>query len=103
MTPVVRQVATGLILGLIFGVILYLFSLWRQKSSDDSQLLALALGVAIFCAISTGAIMGVLVPLLIHRIGLDPAISSSPFIQTANDLTGAGIMFFVARAMGLMG
>ena len=59
--------------------------------------------IAIFCAISTGAIMGVLVPLLIHRIGLDPAISSSPFIQTANDLTGAGIMFFVARAMGLMG
>ena len=103
LTPVLRQVATGLLLGIMFGVILFLFTLWRQPGSEDSQRLALALGVAIFCAISTAAVMGVLVPLLIHRLGLDPAISSSPFIQTANDLTGAGIMFFVARAMGLMG
>jgi len=103
MVPVVRQVLTGLMLGVCFGVILYFFALWRAADSTDVQRVAISLGVAIFCAILTGAVMGVLVPLLIHRIGLDPAISSSPFIQTANDLTGAGILFFVARATGLIG
>ncbi|MHC4952897.1 MAG: magnesium transporter [Planctomycetota bacterium] len=102
-TPVARQIVTGLILGMIFGAILYAFSFWRMPEYAERKTMALALGLAIFCAITTGAVMGVLVPLLIHRIGLDPAISSSPFIQTANDLTGAGILFLVARAMGLLG
>jgi len=103
MVPVVRQVLTGLALGAIFGLILYLFALWRSIDSTDLQRVAVSLGVSMFCAILTGAIMGVFVPLLIHRIGLDPAISSSPFIQTVNDLTGAGILFWVARATGLIG
>jgi len=103
MVPVVRQVLTGLLLGAFFGAVLYCFALWRSVDSTDLQRVALSLGAAMFCAIATGALMGVLVPLLIHRIGLDPAISSSPFIQTVNDLTGAGILFFVARATGLIG
>jgi len=103
MVPVARQVLTGLLLGAMFGVILYLFSLWRSVDPNELQRVAISLGIAMFCAITTGAIMGVLVPLSIHRIGLDPAISSSPFIQTVNDLTGAGILFLVARATGLIG
>ena len=102
MVPVLRQVLTGVLLGLVFGVILYLFSLWRAVEPDELQTVAISLGIAMFCAITTGAVMGVLVPLSIHRIGLDPAISSSPFIQTVNDLTGAGILFMVARATGLI-
>jgi magnesium transporter len=99
--PVFRQVAVGLILGFVFGALLAGYSFWR--ATDDASLVALTLGLAIFASMTTGATMGVLVPLGINRIGLDPAISSSPFIQTVNDLTGAGIIFWVARATELIG
>jgi magnesium transporter len=99
--PVIRQVAIGLILGFVFGALLAAYSYWR--ATDDANLVALTLGLAIFASMTTGATMGVIVPLGINRIGLDPAISSSPFIQTVNDLTGVGIIFWVARATELIG
>ncbi|MEM8883900.1 MAG: magnesium transporter [Planctomycetota bacterium] len=98
--PVLRQVSIGLILGAMFGVALFLYAYWR--ASEDADLVAVTLGLAIFASMSVGAVMGVVVPLVIHRIGFDPAISSSPFIQTTNDLTGAGIIFSVARLTGLI-
>ena len=106
--PVLRQVTIGLVLGLVFGVALFAYSMISNGGAegvgdaDGLRRISFTLSVAIFAAMSTGAIMGVIVPLGIHRLGLDPAISSSPFIQTANDLTGAGIIFLVARATGLI-
>ena len=61
------------------------------------------LGVSISVAMTVGATMGVTVPLLLSRMGIDPAIATSPFVQTANDVTGAGILFLVAHATGLVG
>jgi magnesium transporter len=100
--PVMRQIAIGLVLGMIFASALLAYSMFTGDGSADARLASITLAIAIFCAMSTGAFMGVLVPLGIHRLGLDPAISSSPFIQTVNDLTGAGIIFLVARATELI-
>jgi len=100
--PVVRQVSIGIILGLIFGLALFFYALLTGDGGGDGTRVSMTVAIAMFAAMSTGAIMGVIVPLGIHRLGLDPAISSSPFIQTANDLTGAGILFLVARATELI-
>jgi magnesium transporter len=100
--PVMRQIAIGLVLGMIFASALFAYSIFTGDGSANARLASITLAIAIFCAMSTGAIMGVLVPLGIHRVGLDPAISSSPFIQTVNDLTGAGIIYLVAHATKLI-
>ncbi|MHC4939442.1 MAG: magnesium transporter [Planctomycetota bacterium] len=101
--PVARQIAIGIVLGMIFGGLLFLYATLTGDGSFEARRVSLTLSIAIFAAMTTGAIMGVMVPLGIHRLGLDPAISSSPFIQTVNDLTGAGIIYLVARATGLIG
>ena len=47
-------------------------------------------------AMTVAATMGVLAPAFFKRIGVDPAIASIPFVQTANDITGILIYFGTA-------
>jgi magnesium transporter len=47
-------------------------------------------------AMTVAATMGVLAPSFFKRVGIDPAIASSPFVQTANDITGILIYFGTA-------
>jgi magnesium transporter len=47
-------------------------------------------------AITVAACMGVLVTAFFKKIGIDPAIASSPFVQTVNDITGILIYFGTA-------
>lgn len=90
-----REFGTGILLGLacmvvIFGVITLLY---------DSALIGIIVGVSIFAALSVATIVGTLVPLLINRLKLDPAVASGPFITTVMDNLGLIIYFTVATSM----
>ncbi len=94
--PAIRhQILTGLFLGIVFGILLFAFMAFRGGGGAVRGGLTIAL--AIFISMTVAAAMGVSVPLLVHRFGFDPAVASSPFVQTANDLTGAGIAILVTR------
>jgi len=86
-----RQVLTGLLLGVLFGILLFAFTALRGGTGESAGRAGFAVALAIFTSMTVGATMGVCVPLAAHRLGFDPAVASSPFVQTANDLTGAGI------------
>jgi magnesium transporter len=94
-----RQVATGMILGALYGLMLFAFALVKQGTGSWHE--SMAVGVAVLASMSSGALMGVFVPLALERLGKDPAVGASPFIQTANDVVGACILIWVAKAMGL--
>jgi magnesium transporter len=53
-------------------------------------------GLAMVTAMVVAASMGVLAPSFFKKIGIDPAIASSPFVQTANDISGILIYFGTA-------
>ncbi len=90
-----REFGTGVILGLvcmvvIFGVITFLY---------DNALIGLIVGISIFAALSVATTVGTLIPLLINRLKLDPAVASGPFITTLMDNLGLIIYFTVATSM----
>jgi magnesium transporter len=85
-----RQALTGLFLGIIFGILLFGFTLFRESGTEAARA-GLTVAFSIFTSMTVAALMGVCVPLLVNHFGFDPAVASSPFVQTANDLTGAGI------------
>lgn len=97
-----RQFATGLGLGTAFGLVLVAFVLWRHQDVELAWTYAMLLGLSLVTAMTVGTTMGVTVPLSLHKLGFDPAIATSPFVQTANDLTGAGILLLLTYAMGLV-
>ncbi|KDN57950.1 magnesium transporter [Exiguobacterium sp. AB2] len=95
MKMVRREFGTGVILGVvcmivIFGVITFLY---------DNAFIGIIVGISIFAALSVATIVGTLIPLLINRLKLDPAVASGPFITTLMDNLGLIIYFTVATSM----
>lgn len=67
-----------------------------SKKQVDQVKLAVAFGIAMFSAIMISTSLGLSLPFLFRRIGLDPAISSGPLVTTANDSISVAIYLFLA-------
>jgi len=79
---------TGLVTGItIFAVV----SIWK-----GNLVLGFAVGTAMFCAITVANLAGSLIPILMEKLGFDPAVASGPFITTMSDLTSVFIYFNIA-------
>jgi len=79
-----RELAVGLINGLVFAVLLAAAVLIWFGSGELGLIIAAAMIVNMFAA----ALSGILVPLLLDKMGIDPAIASSVFVTTVTDVVG---------------
>jgi magnesium transporter len=50
--------------------------------------LGLVIALAMVCVLAAAALGGILIPLLLMRVGVDPAVSSGPFVTTVTDVVG---------------
>lgn len=96
----VRELGMGVALGLILGLIGFLRT-WAfpGPSSPDPLRVALVVGGTILMVVVNGCVVGSLLPLLLKRLGLDPALMSAPFIASLVDVTGIIVYFTVARML----
>ena len=58
--------------------------------------MAFTVGIALVGIVLWGSLAGSMLPLILKRLGLDPATSSAPFVATLVDVTGLIIYFSVA-------
>lgn len=95
-----REFGVGLALGAILGAIGFLrITIWSRFSNlygEHWALIATTIGVTLVGIVLWGSLMGSMLPMLIKRLGFDPAASSAPFIATLVDVTGLIIYFSVA-------
>jgi magnesium transporter len=95
-----REVMAGLMLGTILGVIGFVRVVAAAQFSDTYGphyvLVGVTLAVTLVCIVLWGTISGSMLPLVLKRIGFDPAVSSAPFVATLVDVTGLVIYFSVA-------
>jgi len=75
----------GLITGSIASLILHFGSDRNLLSINHPTALSLAVGLAMFCGIMLATSLGLALPFMFRRLGIDPAISSGPMVTTAND------------------
>jgi magnesium transporter len=97
----VRELPTGLTLGVILGVIGFIrIELWQAIHLFDygphHTLVALTVGGALVGIVGFGSLAGSMLPFLLKRVGFDPASASAPFVATLVDVTGLVIYFSVA-------
>jgi magnesium transporter len=97
----VRELPTGLTLGLILGLMGFVrIVLWQQMGLYDYGpfyvLLGLTVGIAVVGVVAFGSLIGSMLPFALRRFGLDPASASAPFVATLVDVTGVVIYFLVA-------
>jgi len=96
-TIVKKEFATGLVIGLILGFIGFVrvaaWSYFIASYGPHWQLIALTVGFSLVGVVMWGTLMGSLLPLCLKKLGLDPAVSSAPFVATLVDVTGLVIYF----------
>lgn len=92
---VFKELAIGLILGIIYGVLIGFVAQFRY----DKGALAISVGVALICSMSIAALLGSLVPMLFARINIDPAVATGPLVTTAIDIISVFFYFTIATTL----
>jgi magnesium transporter len=79
-----REVLVGALNGLAFAVIMgSVARIWFDVND-----IGLVMGLAMVTVLAAAALGGILIPLLLTRLGVDPAVSSGPFVTTVTDVVG---------------
>ena len=95
-----KELFVGLMLGLILGVIGFLrvavWSAFIDVYGPHWMYIGFTVGISLIGVVLWGNIVGSFFPILLKRAGLDPAVSSAPFVATLVDITGLVIYFTVA-------
>jgi magnesium transporter len=98
-----REIVSGLCLGIILGSVGFLrITVWSRFSTAYGEhwlLIAIAVAFSLVLVVLWGSLIGSLLPLLLRRLGFDPATSSAPFVATMVDVTGLIIYFTVASVV----
>jgi magnesium transporter len=98
-----REVFSGLSLGATLGSIGFLrIAVWSAFSDIYGAhwfLVALTVGLALVGIVLWGTLTGSMLPLILRKLGFDPAASSAPFVATLVDVTGLIIYFSVAAVI----
>lgn len=90
---VLREMATGLLLGLMLGMIAFVGGwIW----TEDIRL-GQVLGAAVVCVCVWSTCVGSLIPISAQVFKIDPTVASAPFISTIVDATGLLIYLYIAR------
>ena len=91
----IRMFSIALINGLIISGIVFGFNL---LIGNEVQL-AMVVSAALLSVVFLASFMGTVTPILLDKIGINPAVASGPFITTANDLIGYGVYFGLAHLL----
>ena len=91
-----REALAGGLLGLLMMVLVVPFAWWR----GESALVGLSVGMSLLAITTLAATAGAAFPLLFDRMGLDPALMSTPFITTCTDV--AGTLIYLQTAAWLV-
>ena len=95
-----REILTGLVLGSILGSVGFIritaWSLVSNPYGPHWPLVALTVFFSLVGVVLWGTLAGSMLPIALQRVGMDPAVSSAPFVATLVDVTGIVIYFEVA-------
>ncbi|MBW7890528.1 MAG: magnesium transporter [Chitinophagaceae bacterium] len=96
-----REIISGIMLGAVLGLIGFLrIEAWSYIFPDvygvHSLFIGFTVGFSLMGVVLWGTLSGSMLPLLLKKLGADPATSSAPFVATLVDVTGLVIYFSVA-------
>lgn len=96
-----REIASGLLLGAVLGLIgFFRIFIWHsfapQMYGEHWLMIGVTVGVTLLGVVLWGTLAGSMLPMILKRLGADPAVSSAPFVATLVDVTGLIIYFSVA-------
>jgi len=89
-----KELVVSLLNGFILSGILFLYNFFIKNLA-----LTFTVSSSLFVVIIFAALFGTMIPLLLHRVKIDPALATGPFITTMNDIMGLFIYFLMGRVL----
>lgn len=88
---VLKEMRVGLFNGLVLGVIAFIFVglyiyFFKHNPIHYAFLISGCVGFSLMVAMVISSLVGTVVPMFFHKVGVDPAVASGPLITTVNDL-----------------
>ena len=90
---IAKESLVGIVNGILLSLIVYGFAYIFESST-----LGLVVSISLFTVIMFAAVFGTLIPLLLDRYKIDPALATGPFITTLNDVLG----LFIYLTIGIL-
>jgi magnesium transporter len=90
-----KELVVSLLNGIILSGILFLYNFFIS----ENLALTFTVSSSLFVVIIFAALFGTMIPLLLNRIKIDPALATGPFITTMNDIMGLFIYFLMGRIL----
>ncbi|GAA0360069.1 magnesium transporter [Bacillus horti] len=89
---VFRELKVGLMIGITCGILIFLIAyIWR-----GDPILGIVVGSSLIMTLIIGTLAGTIIPIILYRFNVDPAVASGPLITTLNDILSLLIYFSIA-------
>jgi magnesium transporter len=89
---IIKELGVALINGSVLGSLIFAYTFVTGAAIK----LSLTISISLFCVIVFAGIFGTLIPLILNKRNIDPALATGPFITTMNDIIGQLIYFSIA-------
>lgn len=90
-----KELLVAIMNGIILSILLFIYNI----IFTDGLALTYTVSFSLFVVILFAAMFGTLIPLLLNRFKLDPALATGPFITTTNDIMGLLVYFIMGRIL----
>jgi magnesium transporter len=88
-----KEVAIALVTAAIFSILIFAYNAIRQGDMN----LTYTVSISLFIVILFASLFGTVIPLLLNRFKIDPAVATGPFITTMNDIFGLMIYLLIGQ------
>lgn len=82
---ILKELAVALVNAAILSVIMYIYNMLVHRQAD---IVTFAVPLSLFVVVMFASAFGALIPLVLERMNINPAVATGPFIQIINDLSG---------------
>jgi magnesium transporter len=89
---IIREFGVGLIIGAVCGVLIFFIAFFWQGSA----VLGFVVGASLLLTLIIGTLAGTMIPLVLYKMNIDPAVASGPLITTINDIFSLITYFTIA-------
>ena len=91
---IIKEMKVGLMLGILYGILLGIFA--NLSFSDAPDSLGIVVGLSICVSMIVAATVGTVIPLILRKLDIDPAVATGPFVTTSIDILGVLFYFLIA-------
>ena len=91
---IIKEMQVGLLLGILYGILLGVFA--KITFPNAHNYLGVVVGLSICVSMIVAATVWTIIPLILRKLDIDPAVATGPFVTTSIDILGVLFYFLIA-------